>query len=636
MADTFTPEQIAQILEEFFKVVGTRQYIGARYVPIFGRKDEESIEWDNSAPYEPLTIVLYQGNSYTSRQYVPVGVEITNQEFWAITGNYNAQVEMYRRETAAAREIANNALATANNALAAANDAQDDINALLPKADFSAENTVKNYIDRNTTRVLSFDTVADMQNASYLEAGMTCHTDGFYANGDGGAMWYRISDTGTANNMNVIACGNLFANAIISDSTVTVDTFGAHGDDYYDDADVIQYCIDYAIEHNYNVRFNRKIYKVSKTINVNSGQNSIRIYGESNGFGPNRTKCSAIHMVGLNAPVFSIPAMLRSSMEYLYIYADDNSCVGISAGDIDSTSDIISLGTFNYIYVEGCNGFALNHCAYCYLYNCNWFMREDVEGFGVSITGEYVYLVNCNIASSYDFTQEQIGIDVQQGQYIYIQDCDVPNFTNGIAIRLKPSRSGFGIKNVTIENTTLVRAACGIYVDTTNGSVYNTKCKHIGLFGTAQYPNRAAYITRSGVGTCINFEFEGFYEGPTDVMLFDLGSTYIPLNFRATITLPTLATVHPDFNQNLLVLFSTVKYNPNITVSSATNKATIFTYNGKFPTGYRPEVKLYRTNGTIPSDAVYAWEDNDTNMIYTVSSQSLSHIFFAAAMTIDW
>lgn len=146
MPDTFTPEQIAQILEEFFKVVGTRQYIGARYVPLFGRKDEESIEWDNTKPYEPLTIVLYQGNSYTSRQFVPVGVAITNQEFWAITGNYNAQVEMYRRETAAAREIA-------DNALAAAGAAQTDINTLLPKSDFSAENTVKDYVDAQATAI---------------------------------------------------------------------------------------------------------------------------------------------------------------------------------------------------------------------------------------------------------------------------------------------------------------------------------------------------------------------------------------------------------------------------------------------------------------------------------------------------
>lgn len=75
-----------------------RQYIGARYVPIFGRKGEQSIQWDNTGTYEPLTVVLYQGNSYTSRQFVPVGIEITNEEYWAETGNYNAQVEQYRQE----------------------------------------------------------------------------------------------------------------------------------------------------------------------------------------------------------------------------------------------------------------------------------------------------------------------------------------------------------------------------------------------------------------------------------------------------------------------------------------------------------------------------------------------------------
>lgn len=91
----FSPEEIGQIIEQFIETVGTRQYIGARYVPIFGRRGEQSIEWDNSAPYEPLTIVLYQGNSYTSRQYVPAGVDITNADFWAATGTYNAQIAAY-------------------------------------------------------------------------------------------------------------------------------------------------------------------------------------------------------------------------------------------------------------------------------------------------------------------------------------------------------------------------------------------------------------------------------------------------------------------------------------------------------------------------------------------------------------
>lgn len=69
-----------------------REYIGARYVPLFMG------EWDNTSTYEPLSIVQYQGNSYTSRQYVPTGIEITNTAYWAETGNYNAQVEQYRTE----------------------------------------------------------------------------------------------------------------------------------------------------------------------------------------------------------------------------------------------------------------------------------------------------------------------------------------------------------------------------------------------------------------------------------------------------------------------------------------------------------------------------------------------------------
>lgn len=73
---------------------GVTQYIGARYVPLFA----DPIEWDNTRAYEPLTIVLYQGNSFTTRQYTPAGIDINNAAFWAETGNYNAQVEGYRKE----------------------------------------------------------------------------------------------------------------------------------------------------------------------------------------------------------------------------------------------------------------------------------------------------------------------------------------------------------------------------------------------------------------------------------------------------------------------------------------------------------------------------------------------------------
>ena len=72
------------------------QYIGARYVPLFA----EPLQWDSSKSYEPLTIVYNEGNSYTSRQFVPAGILISNEEYWALTGNYNAQIEQYRTEVA--------------------------------------------------------------------------------------------------------------------------------------------------------------------------------------------------------------------------------------------------------------------------------------------------------------------------------------------------------------------------------------------------------------------------------------------------------------------------------------------------------------------------------------------------------
>ena len=130
-----------------------REYIGARYVPIFGRKDEESIIWDNTKPYEPLTVVLYQGNSYTSRQFVPIGIAITNELYWAQTGNYNAQVEQYRQEvfTFDDRITANAAAITAEEtAREAADDAlQDDIEEIA--ADLETEIAAREATDANVT-----------------------------------------------------------------------------------------------------------------------------------------------------------------------------------------------------------------------------------------------------------------------------------------------------------------------------------------------------------------------------------------------------------------------------------------------------------------------------------------------------
>ena len=62
------------------------RYVGARYVPI------NAGAWDNTREYEPLTMVQYEGDTYTSKIYVPVGIAITNTTYWVKTGNFNQQV----------------------------------------------------------------------------------------------------------------------------------------------------------------------------------------------------------------------------------------------------------------------------------------------------------------------------------------------------------------------------------------------------------------------------------------------------------------------------------------------------------------------------------------------------------------
>lgn len=135
------------------------QYIGARYVPLFA----DPLQWDNERTYEPLTIVQHQGNSYTSRQLVPTGIDITNEDFWALTGNYNAQIEQYRAEVQTFDgRITQNAtdIAAANESIAAETsratakegELQNEITAVQ-----SLANTNKNDITGLETKVSTLD-----------------------------------------------------------------------------------------------------------------------------------------------------------------------------------------------------------------------------------------------------------------------------------------------------------------------------------------------------------------------------------------------------------------------------------------------------------------------------------------------
>lgn len=105
--------------------MSVREYIGARYVPVFA----DPIQWDSTKVYEPITVVKNLGTSYVSRQSVPAGIAIDNENYWIRWADYNAQLEEYIRQV----QLYGNRLDTIEN--------------ILPIADFDAVNTIDKRFD---------------------------------------------------------------------------------------------------------------------------------------------------------------------------------------------------------------------------------------------------------------------------------------------------------------------------------------------------------------------------------------------------------------------------------------------------------------------------------------------------------
>jgi len=70
------------------------KYIGNRYVP------KHCGTWDNitKPAYESLSVVLWEGNSYTSRKNVPDGIDIMNIAYWVKSADYNEQLSIYQND----------------------------------------------------------------------------------------------------------------------------------------------------------------------------------------------------------------------------------------------------------------------------------------------------------------------------------------------------------------------------------------------------------------------------------------------------------------------------------------------------------------------------------------------------------
>ena len=137
-------------------------------------------------------------------------------------------------------------------------DVQEEINNKLDAMaeDGTLQEIITTYMQANVA--WTFDTVADMKLAENLIAGSYARTLGFHSLNDGGGATYYITDTGTANEMDVIAIDTLYAN-LVKPLVVSPKMYGAYGDGTHDDTAVIQYCIN----ENSTITFTPATYLVS-------------------------------------------------------------------------------------------------------------------------------------------------------------------------------------------------------------------------------------------------------------------------------------------------------------------------------------------------------------------------------------
>lgn len=335
----------------------SKNYKGLRYVPILA----DPIEWTDDRTYEHFTIVKYKGDSYTSKQDVPIGIDITNSDYWVCTGSYNGQIEQYRQEVE-----------------------QVSLN-VKRKADW-------------------YDNVSDLRSSKYLKEGSYVCTGGYYKPGDGGDSCYYVrkktendvDDGGSILVVNDLAC------ELITNGTVCPEQFGAYGDGVSDDTEILQYVID----HYNNIEMN-------KTYNVNGliiRGNNKNIYGYS--FISN-SDCALIFGAcsNSNIEIFSIvnhtndgihisPNQFFQSSTVTLHYMD---CEGYAMKYVEPTSYTVSgcmLNIFNFGRINS------NKCCFYMEYlgsssNQPFFNSNIMQGGLFTGNSEYLMYVNFKIGYSH-------------------------------------------------------------------------------------------------------------------------------------------------------------------------------------------------------------------------------------------
>lgn len=123
------------------------QIVGPRIAPLWA----DPVEWTSTRTYEPFTFVTYQGDSYCSRQDTPIGIEITNDDYWVKVSEYNAQAVALQRSMTQTIETAetnmSDTIQTAENSMTSTINTAESNMAEQVSAVESVKNEFQNSLD---------------------------------------------------------------------------------------------------------------------------------------------------------------------------------------------------------------------------------------------------------------------------------------------------------------------------------------------------------------------------------------------------------------------------------------------------------------------------------------------------------
>ena len=378
-------------------------------------------------------------------------------------------------------------------------DVQEEINNKLDAMveDGTLQTLINNFLQPNVT--WTFDTVADMIASDNLTVGGYAQTLGFYAIGDGGGALYKITNTGTANEINIIALSDasLVAELVPVNKTIYSAQFGVVGDGTTDDTSsavaFFGYDTDHYIVNSPNILIDNDIEIVSNsTIEFNDGckitrkANALTSYNMLHAEGVNNVVIKNAHLVGDRDTHTGATGELGHG-----IAIQDSSDILVENCIVEKTwgdgyyighTWTGTTGTVNNVVLRGCVA------SYC-----------SRNGFGLC-AGSGVKIIDCK-ADHTNRTAPRAGLDIEPEGLDYqtmqgVVDCEVINFSSDHNTAGIQVACAFGaIKNLVIDGHSSNTDANGLLYSQSNYESRNVaKCFVI---------YRNAYITNTEYGVFV-------------------------------------------------------------------------------------------------------------------------------------